>query len=214
MENLCKRCGAELKDLKQCDRCGLRVNIVSKNTITREKGISLVDNVQDYCVIDIETTGLSPVSSSIIEISALKIRNRQIHDKFTSLINPHKKLNYFISNLTGIKDSMLKSAPDIDEVLPSFIQFIGDDIIIGHNVNFDINFIYDNLMRGFNLKFQNAFIDTMRLSRLYCPLNSHKLENIAKYYGINTKGHHRALQDCEITYQVYECIKEEYLISA
>lgn len=177
--------------------------------IQRNKG-SLVEGFpSDYTVVDIETTGLSPEKCEIIEISAIKVKNDEIVDTFSMLVKPSKKIDSFIMNLTGITNEMVASAPKIKEVLLHFVNFVGDDCVLGHNVNFDINFIYDNLKKFCKKEFSNDFIDTMRLSRKHCDLKKHNLKSIAKHYNISLDGHHRALVDCEITYNVYKNIKKE-----
>lgn len=177
----------------------------------RNKGKYISDFQSDYTVLDIETTGLSPDKCEIIEISALKVRNDEIVDTFSSLVKPSKKIDPFIVRLTGITDEMVSSAPKIKTVLPEFISFVADDFILGHNVNFDINFIYDNLKKYCKKEFNNDYLDTMKLSRVHCDLKSHKLKALAKHYDVSIKGHHRALTDCEITFKIYKHIKNEVL---
>lgn len=177
----------------------------------RKKGIHLDTLPNDYTVIDIETTGLSSVRNEIIELSALKIRNNKVSKTFTTLVKPQGKINYFISKLTGITNQMVASAQPIDSILDKYIEFIGNDIIIGHNVNFDINFIYDNYLKYFNKEFSNDYIDTCSMSRKICNLKHHKLNIVADYYNIDSSGHHRAEQDCYMTYKIYDAMKNEVL---
>lgn len=179
----------------------------------RKKGIHLDTLPNDYTVIDIETTGLSSVRNEIIELSALKIRNNKVSKTFTTLVKPQGKINYFISKLTGITNQMVASAQPIDSILDKYIEFIGNDIIIGHNVNFDINFIYDNYLKYFNKEFSNDYIDTCSMSRKICNLKHHKLNIVADYYNIDSSGHHRAEQDCYMTYKIYDAMKNEVLTS-
>ena len=104
---------------------------------------------------------------------------------------------------------MVKDAPTIEEILPDFMNYIGNDILIGHNVNFDINFIYDNLYKNKFDVLTNDFIDTMRISRKLLPeLPHHRLIDLAKYFKIDSTNNHRSLKDCEITMNVYENLKE------
>lgn len=175
----------------------------------RLKGKFISEFPSDYCVVDIETTGLSPDKCEIIEISALKVRSDKIVSQFSSLVNPSQNIPPFISKLTGITDDMVAAAPQIYSVLPEFMTFVENDLILGHNVNFDINFLYDNWKKHFQKDFTNDFVDTMRLSRKHCKVTSHRLKSLAKHYNIPTKGHHRALVDCEITYKIYNCIKND-----
>ena len=106
-----------------------------------KRGIDIMITDRNYTVIDIETTGLSPLEDEIIELSALKVRDNKVVKEFSSLINPNKEISDFISSLTGITQSMVQNAPDIKTVLPLFIDFIGDDTVLGHNVSFDLGFI-------------------------------------------------------------------------
>ncbi len=175
----------------------------------RNKGKYLCEFPSDYTVIDIETTGLSPQKCEIIEISALRVRDDKIVKSFSSLVKPSVPISSFITRLTGISMSMVESAPSIKYVLSEFLEFVGNDCILGHNVNFDINFIYDNLQKYYDEEFSNDFVDTMRLSRKYCDIKSHNLKSLAKYYNVSIAGHHRALVDCEITYNVYQNIKRQ-----
>ncbi|MDD3232090.1 MAG: 3'-5' exonuclease [Clostridia bacterium] len=133
--------------------------------IREHKGSSKIELVNSYIVLDIETTGLDLVYDEIIEIGALKVVNGQIVETFSELVRPNNKISQFISSLTGITNEMLDSAQEIDKVLPRFIDFAQNMLIVGHNVNFDINFIYDYTLNVLNKPFANNFIDTLRLSR-------------------------------------------------
>lgn len=173
------------------------------------KGKSLIEYPDNFVVFDIETTGLNSKTDEIIEIGAIKVKNNQIVDTFTTLIKPEYLIDPFITSLTGITNEMVKDAPSIKEVLLNFLNFIGDDILIGHNVNFDINFIYDSLIKCDLGGLKNNFVDTLRLSRKLLPdLKHHRLNDLSKYYNIDSKGSHRALKDTEITLEVYYKLKE------
>ena len=173
------------------------------------KGNSLFAFPSDYTVIDIETNGLMSDVCEIIEVSALKFRDDNQVDAFSTLIKPSQPIDPFITNLTGITDEMVENAPDIQPVMAAFYEFIGNDILIGHNVNFDINFLYDKLWIHNGLVLDNDFVDTLRLARKALPrLINHKQVTVAEYYGINTKGSHRALRDCEICNLCYQNLKK------
>ena len=106
------------------------------------KGKSLIKNISDYTVIDIETTSLDSASGEILEISAIKVKNKQIVDTFSKLIKVNQEIGPFTTNLTGITNEMiLNEGEDLIDVLISFSNFLENDVIIGHNVNFDINFL-------------------------------------------------------------------------
>ncbi len=173
------------------------------------KGKSLFAFPSDYTVIDIETNTAAGVCE-IIEVSALKVRGETVSDSFSSLIKPTDRISPFITYLTGITDETVENAPDANEVLQDFYDFIGSDILIGHNVNFDINCLYDSLWLDNGLVLDNAFVDTLRLSRRALPfLRDHKQATVAEYYGISTVGAHRALRDCEICNSCYLNLKRD-----
>lgn len=172
------------------------------------KGVSLYSFPKDYTIIDIETTGLLSGINEIIEVAALKVRNDTVTESFSSLIKPTLKISAFITNLTGITNNMVNQAPQANKVLREFYWFVNKDILMGHNVNFDINFLYDNLLYHNNLILDNPFVDTLRLSRRILPnLENHKQTTIAEYFGIATVGAHRALRDCEICHKCYLNLK-------
>lgn len=187
-----------------------RFSIVEREKIERTlKGKSTIDLLSDYIVFDIETTGLDTSYDEVIEIGAIKVKNNKTVSKFNSLVKPKNEIDEYITELTGITNEMVKDAPAIEEVLPDFMDYIGNDILIGHNVNFDINFIYDNLYRNKLDVLTNDFIDTMRISRKLLPeLLHHRLIDLAKYFKIDSTNNHRSLKDCEITMNVYENLKE------
>lgn len=183
---------------------------IRNKTERKFKGKSLLFLPDDYTVIDIETTGLSSRACEIIEVSALRVRNETIVANFSTLVRPVGKIDFFISQLTGITNDMVKDAPNINYVMQKFYEFAGKDLLIGHNVNFDINFLYDNLLLHNGLVLDNSFIDTLRLSRKVLPsLPNHKQITIAEHYGIATTGSHRAMKDCEICNLCYLNLKRE-----
>lgn len=189
-----------------------------------KKGISRIDIINDYCVIDIETTGLDSKYDEIIEISALKVRNNKVIDQYTNLVKPKQRIfvdndekdfcvengekvkyiDEFITDLTGITNQMLQNAPNISEVLQSFNEFIKDDVLIGHNVNFDINFLYDNNIEYFGKPLTNNYIDTLRIARKILPeLKHHRLDDLISYFSKDKRNEHRALNDCILTNDIY-----------
>ncbi len=173
------------------------------------KGERVSSFVDDYVVIDIETTGLSPAYDEIIEIGAIRYIDNVAVDQFGTLINPVNPVSNFISNLTGITNEMLQDAPPIEDVLPSFLKFVGNDIVVGHNVNFDINFIYDNCAKHLSVVFDNDFFDTLRIAkRRLLPVSSFKLGSLAKHFNVPIKDSHRAIGDCETTHMVYQSLKQ------
>lgn len=173
------------------------------------KGKSLIEFADDYCVIDIETTGLD-FSCDIIEISALRVKNGEITDKFSELVNPGYHIPSFITELTGISNEMLEDCDAIDKVISRFSDFVSSDLMVGHNiVSFDSNFLFDNLLQNTGKILSNNMVDTMRVSRWILPdLNHHRLSDICSNYGIEQTSSHRGLSDCESTYKIYNAMKE------
>lgn len=174
------------------------------------RGKSVIDFVNDYCVLDLETTGLSPQHDKIIEVSVLKVRNNMVIDSFSTLCNPQCVIDDFIVSLTGITNDMVRSAPLIEEVILDVLRFIGNDLVVGHNVSFDVNFVYDNAISSCGIFFENDFLDTMRLFRMtHKELPHHRLSDLISFYDMKGKKTHRALNDCEYTHEGYQAMKNE-----
>lgn len=173
------------------------------------KGKSLLSTVDDYVVIDIETTGLDPKFDSIIELAAVKYHNDKEIDRFQSLIQPDIEISEFITDLTGITNEMLSTAPTLESgILQQFFDFIGDSVVVGHNVNFDINFLYDTGLMVIDHPLTNDFIDTMRLSRNLFPQEAHhRLCDLIQHFNIAETVEHRALSDVLQTAQCYQYMK-------
>ena len=182
--------------------------ILTEQKTERQKGNSLLGNYDEYVIIDIETTGLDPQKDKIIELAGLKIKDNKIIEEYSSLINPEIEISDFITELTGIDNCMVNKAPTIKNELKKFIDFVGNNLIIGHNVNFDINFIYDNNLKCYNNLFENNYLDTLRMSRKILSLENHKLKTLAETFNIDYKNAHRALRDCYITFDIYNKLKE------
>ena len=181
---------------------------------TREhKGQSLRALPRDFTVLDLETTGLDPTFDSIIEISAIRVRDLHSVETYSALVNPGYPLPEYITQLTGITDDDLADAPGIEAVLPDALAFVGGDTVLGQNVNFDINFLYDKSESVMDRPFVNDFVDLLRLSRIAYPdLPHHRLMDTAAACSVDYTNAHRALRDCEITLDCYRHIvagKEE-----
>ena len=160
-------------------------------------------------VFDIETTGFSPVQNRIIEIGAVKVRDGKITDRFESLINPGRKLDERIVQLTGITQEDLKIAPDIAEVLPSLLSFIGDDVLLGHKILFDFSFLKRAAVNQ-HLTFEKRGIDTLKLARRFLPeLESKRLTSLCEYYGIAYDAH-RAASDAVAATELYFKLSKQF----
>ncbi|SHE63265.1 PolC-type DNA polymerase III [Clostridium fallax] len=152
-----------------------------------------------FVVFDLETTGFSSKNNKIIEIGAVKIKDGEIVDNFSYFVNPEVSIPYKITELTGINDDMVKDAETIEKVLPKFMDFIGDSIVVAHNAGFDTAFIKKNC-NDLNIEFKNPIMDTVPLARfLYPELKKVKLNIVAKHLGISLENHHRAVDDAKAT---------------
>ncbi len=167
-----------------------------KEIITNHENHNVLD---DFVVFDIETTGLSARNDKITEIGAVKIKNGIIIDKFEQLINPGIPIPSNITSLTGITDDMVADMPKIEDVLPEFLNFIGNSILVAHNASFDVGFIRE-ACNHMKINLNNAVLDTLELSRALFPnLKSHKLNIIAKFLNVELINHHRAVDDAKAT---------------
>lgn len=173
------------------------------------KGKSNLIFFDEYVVLDIETTGLSPGFDEIIEIGAAKVTRNGITEEFERLIKPRRSIPAFITELTGISDSTVKNAKRAKYVLSEFSDFLGDSFIVGQNVNFDINFLYDSMLSNLHSPLENDFADTMRLSRNIFPkLSDHKLSTLKKAFKIKNTVAHRGLSDSLDTMKCYEYMRK------
>jgi ATP-dependent DNA helicase DinG len=165
--------------------------------------------MQTIIALDIETTGLDPVHDSVIEIGLVRFHGSRIEDTWQSLINPGRPLPPFITQLTGIDDTMLVNAPRITSILNELQEKVGDLPILGHNIGFDISFLQQ---RG--LFYQNQLIDTYDLASVLLPdAGRYRLDALASALGIIPQQRHRALEDASTTHQVYLrlCNKVQHL---
>lgn len=173
-----------------------------------EKGRSVIALPSEYVCIDTETTGLEYRYCDIIELSAARVRDGSVIDSFSSLVRLDYALPAFITDLTGITDDMLRSAPPLSEVLPRFLDFCSDQIIVGHNVNFDICFVAFNAER-IGRTFLNDYIDTLRIARkLFPDKDHHRLFEVASYCDVAQDQQHRAESDVFTTIACFEKMRE------
>ncbi|MGL5634820.1 MAG: PolC-type DNA polymerase III [Sarcina sp.] len=167
----------------------------------------------EFVIFDLETTGFSSKNDKIIEIGAVKIKNGEIIDRFSSFVNPQRSLPAVIIELTKITDEMLVDADVIENVLPKFMEFVGDCTVVAHNAGFDVAFIKKNLA-DMGKKFKNQVLDTVPLARfLYPELKRVKLNIVAKHLGVVLDSHHRAVDDAKATADIllvcFKKLKEE-----
>ena len=176
----------------------------------------LVDDLQDiainekgqkldgtFVVFDLETTGFSPIQDKIIEIGAVKVENGRITDKFSTFVNPKIPIPFKITQLTSITDSMVMEAPEIETVLPQFLEFIGDAVLVAHNASFDVGFIEQNC-RYQDIQPDFTSVDTVAMARILLPtLAKFKLNIVAKALNISLENHHRAVDDAGATAEIF-----------
>ncbi|MFD1360370.1 PolC-type DNA polymerase III [Lentibacillus salinarum] len=179
---------------------GVEANLVDDGVpiAYNERDVELDDGT--YVVFDVETTGLSAVYDTIIELAAVKIHQGDVIDRFESFANPHHPLAQTTTDLTGITDDMVKDAPEVDDVLKDFHNWMGDSILVAHNASFDIGFLDQGFQKIDFAKTANPVIDTLELSRfLYPELKNHRLNTMCKHLDIELTQHHRAIYDAEAT---------------
>lgn len=199
IQNECDKAG------KECDFkviYGVEAYLVDdlKDMIVNPRGQSLNDT---YVVFDLETTGFSAKSDRIIEIGAVKVQDGKIIDRFSTFVNPEIPIPFRIEKLTSINDGMVINAPKIEEVLPKFMEFCKDAVMVAHNADFDMSFISANCERQ-GLPCDFTIVDTVAMSRyLIIGLGRYKLDNVAKALGIVLDHHHRAVDDAECTALIF-----------
>ncbi|WP_312469326.1 PolC-type DNA polymerase III [Neobacillus sp.] len=189
---------------------GVEVNLV-------DDGVPIAYNdahrllVEDtYVVFDVETTGLSAVYNTIIELAAVKVKEGEIIDRFESFANPHHRLSATTINLTGITDDMVQNAPEVEEVLKRFYDWAEDAVLVAHNASFDMGFLNVGYKKIGLEKAKNPVIDTLELGRfLYPELKNHRLNTLTKKFDIELTQHHRAIYDAEATgYLLLKMLKD------
>lgn len=141
--------------------------------------------LRSYIAFDLETTGLNPEQNEIIEIGALKVRDGKVQQRFMEFIRPVESISSSITELTGITNDMVKDAKCRQEVIPEFLEFCGDDILIGHNVIFDYSFIKINALAE-GMCFERAGIDTLKIARkVHRDMDSKSLGNLCRHYHLS-----------------------------
>ncbi|MBR4669754.1 MAG: PolC-type DNA polymerase III [Butyrivibrio sp.] len=172
-----------------------------KEIVVNDKGQPLENTT--FVVFDIETTGFSPIKNKIIEIGAVKIVNGEIVDRFSEFINPEVPIPYKITKLTSITDDMVIDAPTREVIIPKFVEFCKDAVLVGHNVGFDISFINQNC-KELGIDVDYTTVDTLWLSRYFFPLQAkHTLDAVAKTLNVVLGHHHRAVDDAECTALIF-----------
>ena len=176
-----------------------------------DDAVKMVKNAMDktiedetYVVFDIETTGFDPHNEEITEIGAVKLKGTTIIDRFSTFVNPNKPIPENIVKLTGITDEMVSDAPQIEEILPKFLEFSKDATMVAHNAKFDIGFIQTKLRTRLELDYDPPVIDTLLWGKtILTELKRFNLKAMAKHLGITLDNHHRAVDDAEATAHIF-----------
>jgi len=189
---------------------GVEANLVDDGVpiAYNDRDLPLEDST--FIVFDVETTGLSAVYDTIIELAAVKIKDGEVIDKFESFANPHHPLSATTIELTGITDDMVQTAPEINDVLHDYHKWAGEDILVAHNASFDMGFLNAGYQKAGLPKATNPVIDTLELARLLYPqFKNHRLNTLAKKFDIELTQHHRAIYDAETTgYLLLKMLKD------
>lgn len=160
--------------------------------------------INNYVVLDLEMTGLNPKNDKVIEIAAVKVQNRKITDTYSTLVNPMVKISERITELTGITNEMVAFAAGTDEAMQKLVDFIGDQVIVGHNIRFDYSFIKQWAVNQ-KIPLELKAYDTLKLARTLLPQElPKKLESLCEYFNIPRENAHRALDDTIETKLVFE----------
>ncbi|WP_139905434.1 DNA polymerase III subunit alpha [Clostridium thermarum] len=177
-----------------------------KTSVTNPKGQS-IDTT--YCILDLETTGFSPVTEKITEIGIMKYKDGKVIDEFSCFVNPEKPIPAKVVEVTNITDDMVKDAETIEQVFPKLMEFINDSVLVAHNASFDIGFLKHNAkVLGYDFDF--TYVDTLSLAQEVFPeFKTYKLGRIAKHLGITVEVAHRALDDVDTTVKVFKVMLEK-----
>lgn len=172
---------------------------------------SVKQALSEFVVVDIETTGLDRTKDQIIEIASILVVDGNVKQEFSKLIKIEKELPSDIIKLTGISDNLLNiEGVNEKQAISELIEFIGDRTVICHNASFDINFIQSRCRKLDIPMIRNKVIDTLALARkINCGASDYKLETLAKFFTLNTKGIHRALVDCYLTFGIFLKLNEK-----
>ncbi|MDQ1913348.1 PolC-type DNA polymerase III [Paenibacillus sp. GD4] len=189
---------------------GLEANIVDDSVLVVMNPEERDLREAEYVVFDIETTGLSVTNNKIIEIAGVKMKDGKEIDRFATFINPHERIPYNIQQLTNINDDMVKDAPELEEMLPKFLEFVGNCVLVAHNARFDIGFIQHNCKKLGLAEVTNPVLDTLEMARMLFPsMKNHRLNTLADKFKVSLENHHRAIDDSiALGHVMYHLIKE------
>ena len=167
--------------------------------------------MKNYVVIDLEMTGLHPKTDAMIEIGAIRVRDGQIAEEFQCFVNPSRELTEQVIELTGITQQMADGGISQDEAFLRAADFMGDDVLVGHNIIFDYSFLKQQAVNQ-RVAFEKKAVDTLKLSRKFLTVPDKKsLDCLCDYYGFGRESAHRALDDTKATMELYQMLEQHFL---
>lgn len=203
---------AKGKDIKIIYGCEMSMVDDKRPMVKNPKDVEIEE--ETYVVFDLETTGLNAHRNEIIEIGAIKLMGTRVIDRYSAFVKPTGKIPENIKELTGITDNDVINAKGIKEVLPEFLEFIGDSTLVAHNSTFDMSFIRRDSKKYLNREIENSVIDTLQMAKdLYPQLKNYGLKTVTKYLGVALESHHRAVDDSQATANMFIIFLEKYLES-
>lgn len=177
---------------------------------SRQSGAGKMNHsAKDYTVIDLETTGINPNTCEIIEMAAVRVRNCEITERYSVLVKPENPIPSEVEGITGITNEMVRDAPGCGEVIRDYLDFIGEDIAVGHNIkSYDAKILRRFTEKYLHADFSNELIDTLHFSKC-CDISpdNYRLTTLSAYFGIPHPDAHRALGDCIANQKIYEAMK-------
>jgi len=185
-----------------------------------EEILSLPIDKASFCVLDVETTGLSPQYNNIIEVGIVRVKNLKIVEKYHSLINPGREIPAFITGFTGISNDDVYDAPFFDDIADDVIEFIGNDVVTGHNLPFDNSFLKREFKYCGREELKNPNLCTLRVAKRIFPLlKSKSLGAVSSFLKIKNSSYHRALGDAETTAKILikmalTCLSDKIILNA
>ncbi|MHD0319334.1 PolC-type DNA polymerase III [Fusobacterium sp. THCT1E2] len=201
---------AKGKDFKAI--LGCEMYMVNDNAEMVRSSKDILIEEESFVVFDLETMGLNSHEHEIIEIGAVKLQGTRIVERYSQLVNPRKPIPKKIQELTNISQDMVDNMPTIEEVLPKFMEFVGNSTMVAHNAPFDMGFIRRDVKKFMGYDYKPAVIDTLQMARdLYPELKAYGLKNLNKVLGLSLDNHHRAVDDSQATANMFIIFIEKYM---
>ncbi|MGL5355524.1 MAG: PolC-type DNA polymerase III [Cetobacterium sp.] len=201
---------AKGKDIKIIFGCEMYM-VDDTQPIVKNPKDALIDE-ETYVVFDLETLGLNSHKNEIIEIGAIKLQGRRIIDRYSQLVNPGKLIPKKIQEITGIDDALVQNMPSIEEVLPKFMEFLGDATLVAHNAPFDMGFLKRDIKKHMGIDYDPTVIDTLQMARdLYPNQKGYGLKPMTRFLKVALENHHRAVDDSQATAAMFAIFLERYL---